>query len=284
MLSFLGSIGSNLLGSVGDKLIGGLFDSDYDERLAQTNRQIDYERQKEFAQMGIQWRVADAKAAGLHPLAAIGAGGASFSPSAQVMGGDSPSNFTGVSDAISAMGQNTKRAQVATQTPYEREMERLSLERAQLQNRLLEGQVQNEWAALMGQPPTPAMAADVGVSTRPVRLGQVSVAPVGMVSSKPSESISSAPNDYGLEAAGTPGFKSYGITPRLRVELPNQQLAESLEGMGVVGHVLGPALAGIRAADKVWSGSDKPSDALLPRGYRWEWSRLKQSWSAVKNR
>lgn len=36
--------------------------------------------QREFAQNAIQWRVADAKKAGLHPLFALGGGGASFSP------------------------------------------------------------------------------------------------------------------------------------------------------------------------------------------------------------
>ena len=42
--------------------------------------QRNYDMQKEFAQMGIQWRVADAKAAGLHPLAALGAAPAHASP------------------------------------------------------------------------------------------------------------------------------------------------------------------------------------------------------------
>lgn len=36
--------------------------------------------QREFAQQGIRWKVADAKAAGLHPLYAIGAQGAQYSP------------------------------------------------------------------------------------------------------------------------------------------------------------------------------------------------------------
>ena len=39
--------------------------------------------QREFAQSGIQWKVADAKKAGLHPLAALGAQTASASPSYQ---------------------------------------------------------------------------------------------------------------------------------------------------------------------------------------------------------
>ena len=44
------------------------------------------ELQREFAQKGVQWRVEDAKKAGLHPLYAIGAQGASFSPSAFIPG------------------------------------------------------------------------------------------------------------------------------------------------------------------------------------------------------
>lgn len=43
--------------------------------------------QREFAQHGIRWRVEDAKAAGLHPLFALGGGGASYTPMALVSGG-----------------------------------------------------------------------------------------------------------------------------------------------------------------------------------------------------
>lgn len=46
--------------------------------LIQQKRQEDFQR--EFAQMGVRWRVADAKAAGLHPLAALGTSGASATP------------------------------------------------------------------------------------------------------------------------------------------------------------------------------------------------------------
>lgn len=40
--------------------------------------------QREFAKKGIQWRVADAKAAGIHPLYALGANTNSFSPVSQI--------------------------------------------------------------------------------------------------------------------------------------------------------------------------------------------------------
>ncbi len=46
--------------------------------------------QKEFAQNSIQWRVNDAKAAGLHPLAALGSNGTTYTPSAVSSQSNSP--------------------------------------------------------------------------------------------------------------------------------------------------------------------------------------------------
>jgi len=251
-------------------------DDDYQQRL-----QAD--TQREFAQNGIRWRVADAKAAGLHPLAALGAAGASYSPVISAGSDSLGDRLGGVRDSLMEMGQNTKRAEVATMTPHEREMEELALERAKLQNRLLEGQIQNEWAALMGSPPTPTMPA--AIAPRPttrLRSGARQAAP-GQVESRPSQSISSVPGDSGLEAAGTPGFKDFGVSPNVRIELPNQQLSESLEGMGVAGHVLGPVLSAIRTGDLFFNGKpdSKPSQNLLPPGYRWEWSVTRQGWFPV---
>ncbi len=41
---------------------------------AQSQDSLNYERQKEFAQNAIQWRGADARKAGLHPLYALQGG------------------------------------------------------------------------------------------------------------------------------------------------------------------------------------------------------------------
>lgn len=49
-------------------------------------RQQNVHLQKEFAQNSIQWRVNDAKAAGLHPLYGVGASGTSYSPNAVTVG------------------------------------------------------------------------------------------------------------------------------------------------------------------------------------------------------
>lgn len=70
----------------------------------------EYERQKEFAQNGIRWRVEDAKAAGIHPIFAIGANTSTYSPQAAV----------GTDYGLSDMGQNIGRAIEAKQTAAER--------------------------------------------------------------------------------------------------------------------------------------------------------------------
>lgn len=55
---------------VGGDLLGGFLGSKNQRKEAQRNRRF----QREVLQNQLQWRVADAQAAGLHPLAALGAG------------------------------------------------------------------------------------------------------------------------------------------------------------------------------------------------------------------
>lgn len=81
--------------------------------------------QKEFAQSGIQWRVADAKKAGLHPLAALGANTTSYSPSLQTPG---YSGEYGLSDVGSKMGQAVNKLKLKG---YDKQMRDLALREAQ---------------------------------------------------------------------------------------------------------------------------------------------------------
>lgn len=262
--------------------IGGLFDGGEDDNRAELmkhqhnlnaeQRKEEYERQKDFAQMGIRWKVDDARAAGLHPLAVLGSAGASYSPTvvaAQVPDGvvKRGSRFDGLNDALSSMGQNTTRPQMATKTGYEIQMEGLALERAQLQNRLLEGQVQNEWAALMGQPSGPTMPTAVGPSA------------VGAVRIKPSESVSRDRSDSGREAASTPATKNFSVGHGLSIDLPGQQMAESLESMGPGA---APMLMTVRGLRNKILGPDGGPSVAPPAGSRWVWSPWKQSFSLEK--
>ena len=61
--------------------------------------------QKELAQNQIQWRVEDAKKAGLHPLAALGVSPSSFSPVSGSSSGVNYSGLNGIGDTLSDMGQ-----------------------------------------------------------------------------------------------------------------------------------------------------------------------------------
>lgn len=66
--------------SAGSSLLGGLFGS----KKAKQQNDDNVKYQKQFAQHGLSWRVDDARRAGIHPVAALGAQGASYSPSAVV--------------------------------------------------------------------------------------------------------------------------------------------------------------------------------------------------------
>lgn len=102
--------------------------------------QANINQQREFAQNGVRWKVEDARAAGVHPLFALGANTHSFSP-VSVGGGSSHD----VGDAISSAGQNIGRAVQAGMTAGERQKSQaadlLTLERAGLENELLRTQI-----------------------------------------------------------------------------------------------------------------------------------------------
>lgn len=98
------------------------------------------EMQYEFAKNGIRWRAEDAAAAGLHPMAALGASGAQASPVYSAFN-DQPVSKGDSWRALSSMGQNIQRAVMATQTQAERTQEALRSVNMQKQNDLLDVQI-----------------------------------------------------------------------------------------------------------------------------------------------
>lgn len=97
--------------------------------------------QREFAKHGIRWRVEDAKAAGINPLVALGAGTTSFAPiSVGDVGAPADKPRSSLSQTLGEMGQNISRAVQATATVSDRQqiqMNELQLENMKLQNTLL---------------------------------------------------------------------------------------------------------------------------------------------------
>lgn len=104
--------------------------------------------QKQFAKESIQWKVHDAKRAGIHPLYALGAGTSSYSPVSVGTSSYSPIPEVGMANALSSAGQDISRAVTSVQTAGEREyvdtVRALELQRMGLSNELLKSQIARE--------------------------------------------------------------------------------------------------------------------------------------------
>ncbi|UDN67854.1 DNA pilot protein [robinz microvirus RP_152] len=99
-----------------------------------------YKRAKEFAQSGIQWKVADANAAGINPYFALGAPTATYSDSG--IGAISP-----LGETLSNMGQNISRGALANASGPQKvsaQLQTLGLERAGLENDYLRAKIASE--------------------------------------------------------------------------------------------------------------------------------------------
>lgn len=117
--------------------IAGLAGKGLDAFISHKNAQANIKYQKQFAQHGISWKVKDAIAAGLHPLAALGASTSSFSP-------------VSVGSNFGEAGQDLGRALQAQNTEKGREsgitaeMQKLQVQRMGLENQLLASKIAKE--------------------------------------------------------------------------------------------------------------------------------------------
>lgn len=82
----------------GASLLGGVIG----DKSARRESERNYQAQREFATHGIRWKVADAKAAGIHPLYALGASTTGFQP----VTGDTGAMGRGVSGAGAAISRH----------------------------------------------------------------------------------------------------------------------------------------------------------------------------------
>lgn len=147
-----------LLPVAGNFISGMLNRSAAKDQAAQQQRQFDanMQMQKDFAQQGIRWKVSDAKAAGIHPLYALGA--QTISPSPISVGGGSAD--TSLGDMAKNMGQDLSRAVHATRTQDERDqayadtVKQMTVQKMGLENDLLAAQTAKIRAS--ANPPAPA--------------------------------------------------------------------------------------------------------------------------------
>lgn len=194
--------------------------------LGGTSDNKNWSRQKKMAQNQIQWRVADAKAAGVHPLYALGAPTMSFSPSMH----------DGGAGAMSQLGQDLSRAKMAAMDRREREAAanaaaiesnaRVANDTARTKAEVMESSARTDLlrsqigrlnSAQVG-PPSPTLDSSVG----------------GRVQPEPSRPTIGHPNNPARE----PG----SITEYRFSQLPNGDLAivPSTEWSGMVDEMLSP--------------------------------------------
>lgn len=113
--------------------IGSIFGASQQSKAAEQNVKM----QKQFAKQGIQWKVEDAKKAGINPYYALGASTNAFSP---VSVGDPASTF-------GSIGQNFGRAIDSTSThetqdrAFRSAVQKLTLQKMGLENELLSSQI-----------------------------------------------------------------------------------------------------------------------------------------------
>lgn len=113
-------------------------------------------QQERFAKEGIRWKVADAKAAGIHPLYALGAQTHSFAPQ----------SLQNTATDFSALGQGINRALDSTRTSQERlGAVQLSLAEAQAEGAKLDNDIKRtQLASALSQPRNPPFPTVNGTS------------------------------------------------------------------------------------------------------------------------
>lgn len=176
--------------------------------------------QKEFAQYGIRWRVEDAKAAGLHPLYALGAQVPSYTP---VSYSDS------MGSALAASGQALSGA---IATSRERRHQELAL-------RLAEKQIEESDArigVLRSERARNLMEAYGRQSLPPINMGAQdligeAVSTSGGAKLVPPEVTMSRPESKGIVAGPAgPSLREYVLPGGFRMMLPDaNSLSEALE-------------------------------------------------------
>lgn len=280
-----GGLGSAIGGAVGGLLggVGSIVGAGISGANAAAINQANYEHQKEFAQNGIRWRVADAKAAGLHPLAALGAQTSSYTPSAVV--GDSP-DFSFLRD----IGQDVGRAIDAKSTAAERAANKakidqgtnLDLEGKSLDNEykrvLIKGETQDQALKLANAavraswsqqlpPAMPSLAPDG--RTMP---GQGDATSSDLFTVKPPELAISHPQTPAAEAGTHPEIRYFRTSDGGYSMARSESYADSTDDdhAGMLSWELRN-----RIPATFWdSSSSAPPRAYLPDGGAggWDWS------------
>lgn len=243
---------------------GGARDArQFNEALAQKNLQL----QEDFAKQGIRWRVADAKAAGIHPGLALGA---QLSSPSSVMIGDGPLGDPGYEGrALSEMGQSIHRAVDAGKTPTEKISARLGelqVERGELENAILRSRL----ATMTQQPGTPEFTPGSPSGSK-------------IIEEKPLDRVTSYPGRPDMEP-GALSDRGYAWTGTGFSPVPGSDVKQRIEDT-----MIPEFLWSLRNYLVPRSGFKPPNSILtrdlIERGFNdLTWNVWKQEWQPVRRR
>lgn len=214
--------------------------------------------QKEFAQMGIQWKVQDARAAGINPLAALGASTASFSP---VSIGQDTTDHAGA--GMRNLGQDIQRAISSTSTAEQRQMQTLQVQGAQLdlQGKAIDNQIkQTQLNKIQGGPSFPSESFIDGQGNSGSK-----------ITTKPMERTASSPGAPWQEP-GSMTDVGWATTPTGLIPVPSKDIKERIEDNMPQewSHFFRNNVA------PVWGGGPQPPSSALPKGATgWEYNPMK---------
>lgn len=218
------------MGAIAGPLVQGLFADDAQEdqqRSVEAQQDKNIAFQKEFAQHGVRWRVEDAKAAGVHPMYALGASGAAFAPNPIVLDGGGGSRHYG-----EAFGKGLQ--QIIAALFQANQAKDLALSQAVGSNAALASTV------AQSSTPFPRDYGDLGDEFDITRWQRVGAVPMNLQNAidsqqlKPDERVSSRSGFPGVSAAtGRPEAMEVEIPGGLRMLLPHaSNPAEAHEALG----------------------------------------------------
>lgn len=253
-----------IVGAVGN-ILGGKSEAKAAKEAAEMNAAA----QREFAQMGVRWKVADAKAAGIHPLVALGAQTTSFTPS--YVGDSSAANTY---RELGNMGQDISRSVSKSSTQEERDIATLQIQSAKLdvEGKALDNQIRAQ--RLRQLQAGPAMPSVSGSSFIPGQANSGS----GIID-KPLERTKTLKGSAWSEPGALPDT-GWVTTPNGGlVPVPSKDIKERIED-----NVFQEGAHFLRNNVMPNFGSGpKPPKSSLPKGYKaWVWDHLNQEYRPSK--
>lgn len=225
-------------------------------------------KQEEFAKMGVQWRVADAIKAGIHPVYAMGASPSSFTP---VSSNIQPEMSSGaaIANSFRGMGQDASRALSMSMDAPQRKMAELQIKNMELDldGKVIDNAIRSSELAKMNQVPTPGATNQLNFMPGQ---GDSTKASIQVQPAKPTAADPRNPaKEMGL-------ISDYGYN-RNRFGLgivPSTDIKQRIEDMIVPETMWSLRNTYVTSPKNVPSPKDYP----LPKGFtKWVWNPVKQS-------